>query len=87
MRDYHTAYLRSETKICTESTDILEQYREMVHLMMKQIEEYEGENSGIILEGISHLKLGVVKFQPVEPSSHIPLPDRILNKKQISSEH
>jgi len=83
LRDYHTVYFRSETKICTESADILEQYREMVHRMMKRIEEYEGENSGLIFEGITHLKLGVVKFQPVAPSRHIPLPDRILKKRAV----
>jgi hypothetical protein len=51
--------------------------------LLQEEDEYIGKESGLTLECIDELLLGVYKYTPMSGSSYIKLPDDIKNKKAV----
>ncbi|GFW03369.1 uncharacterized protein TNCV_4939021 [Trichonephila clavipes] len=51
--------------------------------ILSSCEEFEGRGSGWILDEILHLEVKTCAYQPLAPSSYIPLPKTITKKKAV----
>ena len=51
--------------------------------LLQQIDEFQDQGSGWVLNSILRLDLDIVEYHPLQASSYIPLPDEIANKKAV----
>ena len=71
-------------KIITESTDPHEIYKEMMDEIEEEVQKVEhAEGSGWVFVKVENLTLHVDKWDPINGSSYIVLPNELKNKKAI----
>lgn len=74
---------KTRNAIVLQTTDISNLYSEKTAKILREVDEFEGKESGWTLEEIKELEIRLNKFNPLRGTSYIELPEVIKNKQAI----
>ncbi|GFW95212.1 c2H2-type domain-containing protein [Trichonephila clavipes] len=81
--EYITPYFRSNCLVELMENTIAEHLESAFKKIQNSFEEFTQRGSGWTLDKILKLELNIAKYQPLCPSSYIPLPKKLADKKAI----
>ncbi|GFV98082.1 uncharacterized protein TNCV_4448421 [Trichonephila clavipes] len=81
--EYITLHFRSNCFVELMENTIAEHLESAFKKIQNLFEEFTQRGSGWILDKILKLELNIAKYQSLSPSSYIPLPKKLANKKAI----
>ena len=74
------AYFNSKQKSVFDSTDLETMYERMITKILESFAMYMKKGSGWVLEKVIGLDITASRLRPVRGSSHIPLPEKYLER-------
>jgi len=81
-RDPDTKTFNTKSADIFASTDLREWFDEHVRVpLLRDVEEFEDRDSGWTLLNVLNLTLHINKYNPIRPSSYVPLPAKILRRQ------
>ena len=79
------AAFHSSTDVILKSTNLNEIYYTWVSKILETIDTFQNQGSGWTFNSITDLEIHMVKYEPLNGSSYIPLPEKLAKKKAITN--